>query len=85
MNYIIDKIEKLEIKDIKNDVIVMTFDPDEIDFCSAADCFQGIKNSLPEHNLLGVVKGIELEVDNIDYLINQLQKMKEEKTNEDIH
>lgn len=85
MNYIIDKIEKLEIKDIKNDIIVMTFDPDKIDFCTAADCFQGIKNSLPKHNLLGVIKGIELEIDNIDEMIDKLQKMKEEKIDEDIH
>ena len=85
MKYIIDKIEKLEIKDKDSDVIVMTFDPDQINFCDAVDCFSAIEDALPKHNTIGVVKGLDLSVESIDELINKLQALKEKKQNEDIH
>ena len=84
-HWIIDKIEKLEIKDKDNDIIVMTFDPDQINFCDAVDCFSAIEDALPKHNLIGVIKGLDLSVENIDYLINKLQALKEKQKNEDIH
>lgn len=82
---IIDKIEKLEIKNKDTDVVVLTFDPTELDFCFADEVFKEVKECLPENKIIGLVKGFELEVDNIDKLINKLQMMKEDNYNEDIH
>jgi hypothetical protein len=85
-HWIIDKIEKLEIKDKKNDVVVITFDPEHINICDAATVLQSIEEAYPNHNIIGTIKNIaEISVENIDYMIGQLQKMKEEKQNEDIH
>ena len=84
-HWIIDKIEKLEIKNKDTDVVVLTFDPTELDFCFADQVFKEVKKCLPENKVIGLVKGFELEVDNIDKMIDKLEKLKEEKANEDIH
>jgi hypothetical protein len=75
-HWIIDEIKKLEIKDIDNDIIVMTFDIDEYSFDEAVQTFQSIKKQFPNHNLIGTVKGVELSVESIDSMIAQLEEMK---------
>ena len=77
-HFIIDKIEKLEIKNKDTDVVVLTFDPVAHDFALAEEVFKEVKKQLPENKVVGLVKGFELEVDNIDRMIDKLQKMKEE-------
>ena len=77
-HWIIDKIEKLELKNKDTDVVVLTFDPVEHDFALAEEVFTEVKKWLPENKVIGLVKGFELEVDNIDKMIDKLQKMKEE-------
>lgn len=85
-HWIIDKIEKLEIKDKRNDIVVITFDTEHISISDAAIMLQNIEEAYPNHNIIGTVKDIaEISVENIDYMIGQLQKMKEDKQNEDIH
>ena len=75
-HWVIEKIEKLEIKDRDNDVIIMTFDPDKYHFHEAVTAFQTVEKKFPNHNFIGVAKGIEFSVENIDSLIAQLEEMK---------
>ena len=86
MKYIIDKIEKLEIKDKDSDVVVVSFNPEVIDIESASMVFKNIKGQFPYHNFIDRIENsYDLSVENIDYLINDLQALKEKKQNEDIH
>ena len=73
--WVIEKIEKLEIKD-KNDIIVMTFDPDKYHLHEAATAFQVVEKKFPNHNFIGTAKGIEFSVETIDSMIAQLEEMK---------
>ena len=42
LNFIIDKIKKLEIKDKENDIVVITFDPEHINIGDAATVLKHI-------------------------------------------
>ena len=75
--WVIDKIEKIEIKDRENDIIVMTFDPDKYHFHEAATAFQAVEKKFPNHNFIGMAKGIEFSVENIDSMIAHLEQLKE--------
>ncbi len=75
-HWVIEKIEKLEIKDRDNDVIVMTFDPDKYHFHEAVTAFQAVEKKFPNYNFIGTAKGIEFSVENIDSMIAQLEEMK---------
>lgn len=85
MKYIIDKIEKLEIKDKDTDVVVMTFDPEKLHFDEIASIYHYIDNAFPNHNFICIPKNIDFTIENIDYLIDRLQQMKREKENENIY
>ena len=74
--WVIEKIEKLEIKDRDNDIIVMIFDPDKYHLHEASIAFQAVKKKFPNHNFIGIAKGIEFSVENIDNMIAQLEEMK---------
>lgn len=80
-HYIIDKIEKLEIKDRENDVIILTFDPELWKLEDAIEAFDAIEAKFPNHNFIGTAKGIEFSVENIDSMIAQLEEMKERNKN----
>lgn len=80
-HYIIDKIEKLEIKDRENDVIILTFDPELWKLEDAIEAFDAIEAKFPNHNFIGAAKGIEFSVENIDSMIAQLEEMKERNKN----
>ena len=48
--------------------------------------FEQIQEQFPEYNFIGKVSNVyEMSVENIDYLINELQNIKNEKTNENLH
>lgn len=84
--WIIDKIEKLEIKNKDTDIVVITFDPNHIDIGDASVMLQHIEKAYPNHNIIGTIKDIaDFNIENIDYMIEKLQKIKEEKKNENIH
>ena len=86
MKYIIDKIEKLEIKDKDSDIVVVSFNPENIDIASANMTFEQIKTEFPKHNFIGKISNAyDMSVENIDYLINELQALKEKKQNENIY
>ena len=80
-HWVIDRIEKLEIKDKENDIIVMTFDPDKYHLHEAATVFQAVEKKFPNHNFIGTAKGIEFSVENIDSMITRLEQLKEKSIN----
>lgn len=75
--WVIDKIEKLEIKDRENDVIILTFDPELWTLEDAIETLDAIETKFPNHNFIGTAKGIEFSVENIDSMIAHLEKLKE--------
>ena len=75
--WVIDKIEKLEIKDRENDVIILTFDPELWTLGDAIETFDAIEAKFPNHNFIGTAKGIDFSVENIDNMIAQLKQLKE--------
>ena len=75
-NWVIDKIEKLEIKDRENDVIILTYDPELWTLGDAIETFDSIEAKFPNHNFIGTAKGIDFSVEAIDSLIAQLEEMK---------
>ena len=76
-NWVIDKIEKLEIKDRENDVIILTYDPELWTLGDAIETFDAIEAKFPNHNFIGVAKGIDFSVENIDSIIDHLKQLKE--------
>ena len=76
-HWVIDKIEKLEIKDRENDVIILTFDPELWKLEDAIEAFDAIEAKFPNHNFIGTAKGIDFSVENIDNMIAQLKQLKE--------
>ena len=51
-HWVIDKIEKLEIKDRENDVIILTFDPELWKLEDAIEAFDAIEAKFPNHNFI---------------------------------
>ena len=80
-HWVIDKIEKLEIKDRENDVIILTFDPELWKLEDAIEAFDAIEAKFPNHNFIGMAKGIEFSVETIDSMIAQLEEMKKRNKN----
>ena len=85
-HWVIDNIEKLEIKNKDTDIIVITFDPDYINIADAGTMLQHIEKSYPNHNIIGTVKNIaEFGVENIDHMIEKLQEIKKETQYENLY
>jgi primosomal protein N'' len=80
-HWAIDKIEKLEIKDRENDVIIISFEPELWTLEDAIETFDAIEAKFPNHNFIGTAKGIDFSVENIDSMIAQLEEMKERNKN----
>lgn len=76
-HWAIDKIEKLEIKNRENDVIILTFNPELWTLEDAIETFDAIEAKFPNHNFIGMAKGIEFSVENIDSMIAHLEQLKE--------
>ena len=75
--WVIDEIKKIEIKDRDSEIVVMTFDPDKYHLHEAAMAFQAVEKKFPNHNFIGMAKGIEFSVENIDSMITYLEQLKE--------
>jgi primosomal protein N'' len=80
-HWVIDKIEKLEIKNRENDVIIISFEPELWTLEDAIETFDAIEAKFPNHNFIGTAKGIDFSVENIDSMIAQLEEMKERNKN----
>lgn len=80
-HWVIDKIEKLEIKDKENDIIVITFDPELWTLENAIETFDAIEAKFPNHNFIGTAKGVEFSVEGIDSMITHLKQLKEKSVN----
>lgn len=60
-----------------NDVLVIKIDTDKYKFDEASKIYQEIVSQLPKGlNAIGIPVGIELDVENIDYLIKTLESWK---------
>ena len=84
-HWVIDNIEKLEIKDKDTDMVVLSFNPDKTTLDGAFEMYKNISNAFPDHNIIAKLIDCEMEIKDIDYLIEELQKLKEKKLNEDIY
>lgn len=69
----------LEVKDKKNDIIVISYNPKYFDIDSAADNHETITKQFPDYNFIGVMQGVKFEIESDDNLISYLKKKKEEK------
>ena len=84
-HWVIDKIENLEIKNKDTDMVVLSFDPDKTTLDEAFEMYKNISNAFPDHNIIAKLIDCKIEVKDINYLIEELQALKEKKLNEDIH
>ena len=84
-HWVIDKIENLEIKNKDTDMVVLSFNPDKTSLDDAYEMYRDISNAFPNYNIVAKLIDCEMEIKDIDYLIEELQKLKEKKLNEDIH
>ena len=61
-----------------NEVVVFTFDTEIIDIDIAYQYFERIKELFPDNMVIGLPKNSEIEIRNIDKLIKDLEKIKDE-------
>ena len=74
---IIDSIKSIEIKNKDTDIVVIKIDINNYDIEEANNIYNRLINSeLAEYNCVGIPTGVDLEVENIDYLINYLEELK---------
>lgn len=73
------EVKILEVKNKKNDVILISYDPKYFDVVSAAHNYEAIIKQFPDYNFIGTVQGVKFEVEDIDNLINHLKEIKEGK------
>ena len=74
--YIIDKIEKLELKNKDTDLVLLTFDCNQFNVDEAYDVFKQLEDKLPGYTIGCIPKGMEIEVKDIDSMIKYLEDMK---------
>ena len=59
------------------EVIVVKIDTDRYDLESASELYTKITSRVPDHiPVIGIPVGVELDVESINYLIKQLEEMK---------
>jgi hypothetical protein len=76
-DYIIDSIKSIEIKDKNTDIVVIKIDTSKYNVEDARAIYDELINSeLAGYNCIGIPTGVDLEVENIDYLINYLEELK---------
>ena len=76
-NSIINEIKSIEIKNKDTDIVVIKIDTNHFSIEDARDIYDSlVNNELAEYNCVGIPVGIELETQNIDYLINYLKELK---------
>lgn len=62
-----------------NDILVVKIDTDRYSLDKASEIYQEIVSHLPKDlNAIGIPVGIELDIQNIDWMIEELQRWKNE-------
>ena len=84
-HWVIDKIEKLEVKNKDTNIVVLSLDPDKATLDEGYELYKYVSNTFPNYNIIAKLIDCEMEIKDIDYLIEELQRLKEKKLNEDIH
>ena len=75
---IITEIKSLILKDKNTDAIVLTFDTTKYSLAACRSIYEKIEKEFPENKVVGIPKGITVEVQTIDSLINYLEECKKD-------
>ena len=67
--------------DKNSDIVVVKIDTGRYNLDDASSLYESILERLPGYDVIGVPVGIDLEIENLDYLIEFLTKIKEERLN----
>ena len=71
------ELQKLTFE--SNDILVVKNDTDKYSLDKASEIYQEIVSHLPKDlNAIGIPVGIELDIQNIDWMIEELQRWKNE-------
>ena len=81
-----DKNLKVDIQglsvDKNSDIVVVKIDTNQYNLHDAQAVYDIILKQLPGYNVVGIPTGIDLEIQSLDYLIDYLTNIKEERLNE---
>ena len=81
-----DKNLKVDIQglpvDKNSSIVVVKIDTNRYNLHDANAIYGNILKQLPGYNVVGIPTGIDLEIQNLDYLIDYLTKTKEKRLNE---
>ena len=75
---IITEIKTLTLKNKNTDAIVLTFDTTRYNIATCRSIYEKIAKEFPEDKVVGVPKGVTVEVQTIDSLINYLEECKKD-------
>lgn len=75
---IITEIKALTLKNKDTDAIVLTFDTTKYNIPTCRSIYENIEKEFPENKIIGIPKGITVEVQTIDNLINYLEECKKD-------
>lgn len=67
--------------DKTSDIVVVKIDTGRYNLDDASSLYESILERLPGYDVIGVPVGIDLEVQDLDYLIEFLTNVKEERLN----
>ena len=67
--------------DKNSDIVVVKIDTNRYDIEDANALYKSIVDRLPGYDIVGIPTGIDLEIQNLDYLIEYLTNIKEKKLN----
>jgi hypothetical protein len=80
-----DKNLKIDIQglsvDKNSDIVVVKIDTNRYNLHDAKAIYDIISKQLSGYNVVGIPTGIDLEIQNLDYLIDYLTNIKEERLN----
>ena len=81
----VDENLKIDIQglsmDKNSDVVVVKIDTNRYDVYEARFIYDNILKQLSGYNVVGIPTGIDLEIKNLNYLIDFLTNIKEERLN----
>lgn len=78
IDFVIDEIKKIELKDKETDIIVISFDMYKFNLDTVRQVFETVTSSLSEYHIAFIPKEMEVEVKNIDSLIQYLENIKKD-------
>lgn len=67
--------------DKNSDIVVVKIDTNRYNLDDANSLYESILARLPGYDVIGIPVGIDLEIQDLDYLINFLTNIKEERLN----